>query len=105
MKRLFLLVAVAALALALAGCAAAPDNVTVHITDTGFNPTTVAVKVGGTVNWVNDGKIAHTATSLANFDSQSIYPGENYSHVFDTKGTYEVVCRFHTQERSTVVVK
>ncbi len=51
------------LALAAQPLAAAPSNVTVVVNDNGFNPPTVTIPVGGSVNWINQGTDTHDATS------------------------------------------
>ena len=96
--------AVAALPLLLAGLpahAALADsqNASVGISDSGFSPAVVAIPVGGTVTWTNQGTTVHTATSSpatggnptstpAPFDSGGMGPGQTFSWTFSRAGTY-----------------
>jgi plastocyanin len=71
----------------------APATVTVTITDAGITPTSVSVAQGGTVTWVNNGKVVHTATSTGGgnplpFDTGGLGPGQSGSLVFNAPGTY-----------------
>jgi plastocyanin len=76
-----------------------------------YTPAKVAIKVGDTVQWVNDGETVHSvSTSAANaqnpmdtsmpkgavaFDSGFIPPGGNYSYTFTVPGTYRYFCLPH----------
>ena len=85
---------------------------TVNMTDSlTFEPADVTVSKGGTVTWKNTGATVHTATddpskatTPANaslpagakaWDSGDVQPGGNFSHTFDTSGTYKYVCVPH----------
>lgn len=67
------------------------SQVTVNITNSGFNPMVVNVPVGGGVTFVNQDTNLHTATSgsapLA-FDTGGINPGQSASTGFGVAGTY-----------------
>jgi plastocyanin len=76
-----------------------------------YAPARVAIKVGDTVRWVNDGETVHSvSTSVANaqnprdtsmpkgataFDSGFIPPGGDYSYTFTVPGTYRYFCLPH----------
>jgi plastocyanin len=61
----------------------------VDITDRGFTPDTIEVRVGDVVEWWNADTIAHTVTAEnGSFDSGPMEPGTAFSLTFDAVGTY-----------------
>jgi len=77
-----------------------------------FIPSTVVITVGGTVTWENTDTAAHTSSSGTPadgpdgvFDSSLIMAGGNYSHTFDTAGTYVYFCMVHPWMEGTVIVE
>ena len=85
--------------LGLAGLPAASaladsNSAAVAVTDSGFNPASVTVPVGGTVTWTDSGANVHTATSTGGiqtpFDSGGLSAGQAYSFTFTVPGTYQV---------------
>lgn len=76
-----------------------------------FEPGTVTIKVGDTVEWRNVGNEVHHATtdpSMAinggdvgspagaeTFDSGFLKPGATFSHTFNVAGTYRYACAVH----------
>lgn len=84
---------------------AAADTVTVKMgADSGmlaFEPSTVTIKAGDTVKWVNNKLPPHNVMfkdkALSNKShSDLLYsPGETYEVTFDTPGTYEYFCSPH----------
>jgi plastocyanin len=78
----------------------------VFIKGMAFNPSTITVAAGTSVTWTNKDGVAHTVTSTGGlFDSGSINPGETYSHLFNTAGTFPYYCTIHTYMTGSVVVK
>jgi len=87
--------------------------VTIKMLDvpTAFEPGTVTIKVGDTVEWRNVGNEVHHATtdpSMAinggdvgspagaeTFDSGFLKPGATFSHTFKVAGTYRYACAVH----------
>lgn len=74
-----------------------------------FEPATVRVPVGGTVEWRNKSTFTHTATAdpgkdrktslpagALPFDSGNVAPGEVYRHVFTVAGRYDYSCLPHS---------
>ena len=125
--RVAILAAAAAIAAALAlipdrPAKAAGNPVVIKMTDTRpfYTPAKVAIKVGETVQWVNDGETVHSvSTSAANalnskdasmpkgavaFDSGFIPPGGDYSHTFTVPGTYRYFCLPHEKAGMVGVV-
>jgi plastocyanin len=79
---------------------APPKVVTVAIRDFKFEPATVTVHEGDTVEWKNDDSVPHTATAdggvqEATFDSGSIRTGAAWRYIAGKKGTYNYTCTFH----------
>jgi len=77
-----------------------------------FIPSIVVITVGGTVTWENTDTAAHTSSSGTPadgpdgvFDSSLIMAGGNYSHTFDTAGTYVYFCMVHPWMEGTVIVE
>jgi len=76
-----------------------------------YAPEKVSIKVGDSVQWVNDGQTVHSvSTTAANaqnrkdtsmpkgalaFDSGFIPPGGDYSYTFTVPGTYRYFCLPH----------
>jgi len=115
--RIAIVAAAAAIAAALAllpdPAKAAGGSVVIKMGDKQpfYTPAKVAIKVGDTVQWVNDGETVHSvSTSAANaqnrrdtsmpkgavaFDSGFIPPGGDYSYTFTVPGTYRYFCLPH----------
>jgi plastocyanin len=89
-----------------------PVTVTIEMTDgLVFDPSSVTIRVGDTVEWVNASGTVHTATAdpalAANpdnvllpagaepFDSGVLSPGGRFSHTFTVAGEYRYVCLPH----------
>ncbi|HVA80684.1 MAG TPA: plastocyanin/azurin family copper-binding protein [Candidatus Binataceae bacterium] len=67
-----------------------------------FEPRKVKIKTGQSVRWENTGGIAHSvefmgdsATPGTSPNGAVLQPGESYTRVFTSPGTYNYVCRFH----------
>jgi len=74
-----------------------PQTALVTITSSGFSPATVSVAAGTQVTWTNNDTAPHQVaadphplhSSIPNFDSdQLLQPGDSFSFVFETPGTY-----------------
>lgn len=113
---------------ALAGCGTGgpaygpppSDQVTVVQMTNGFdfNPRTVRIKVGDTVEWRNTSLIAHTITDdprhgpedmslpagAVPFDSGDVPAGQIFRHTFTVPGTYRYQCDPHDYLDMTGVV-
>lgn len=73
-----------------------------------FEPATLEIEAGTTVEWINTGSRVHTVTGdNANWDSGSLAPGEKFSKRFDEKGIYKYYCVPHRDMGmfGTIVVK
>jgi plastocyanin len=72
-----------------------------------FNPRTLNVSPGTTVEFVNTSQQAHTVTSDdGQWGSGDLQPGASYRVLFQHPGTYYYNCRYHAQHnmRGTIVV-
>jgi len=74
-------------------------------------PADISIGVGETVIWTNDDTAAHTVTSGSAadgpdkiFDSSLFMAGAEFSHTFDTEGTYPYFCMVHPWMAGTVIV-
>jgi plastocyanin len=99
-----LFAALAAVPAAPPATAAAPVIIRMH--DFMFDPDTVTVSAGTTVEWDNDDGARHTITATdKSFDSGDLKPGQKWSHVFATPGTYAYTCTQHPEMTATLIVK
>jgi plastocyanin len=92
-----------------ASTAAAPLNqgAVVQVSEYQFTAPSVTIKAGQSVEWHNQGNVAHTVTetSAHDFNSPDIGPGQTYVQTFDKPGTYTYVCSIHPDRmHGTVVV-
>jgi plastocyanin len=73
-----------------AAATVAPVSSAVSITNAGFQPNAMSVKVGATVTWTNNDSAAHTVTSdtAGVFDSGPINQGATFKFTFSQAGTF-----------------
>jgi plastocyanin len=77
----------------------------VRIVDFAFRPRRLEVPKGTRVRWVNRGDVAHTTTSTTGlWDSGALAPGETFSRVFRTRGTFRYRCTIHPDMTGRIVV-
>ena len=71
-----------------------------------FDPATLAIATGDTVEWTNKMGMNHTATSDdgSSFDSKDIAPGKTYSHTFNAAGSFPYHCKIHPFMKGTITV-
>ena len=101
--------------LASAGRSANPGSapqkmVTVTIRSFKFEPATVTVNVGDTVEWKNDDIVPHTATADGEaqkpvFDSGTIQTGATWRYLARNKGTYNYICTLHPNMKGELIVQ
>lgn len=78
----------------------------VQIVNYAFIPSTLTVKVGTTVEWVNNDKINHTVTSDDGvFDSGVFTTSEAFEYTFNTPGEYPYHCELHPFMKGKVIVE
>ena len=87
------------------GAAQAADT-QVKIDNFTFNPRTITVKAGTTVNWTNADDIPHTVTSTTQaFKSKALDTDDKFSFTFTTPGTFTYFCALHPHMTGTIVVE
>jgi plastocyanin len=89
---------------------APPKVVTVVIRDFKFEPATVTVHAGDTVEWKNNDIVAHTATADGEaqkpaFDSGTIHTGAAWRYVARKEGTYNYICTRHPNMKGKLIVQ
>ncbi|MGB6536988.1 MAG: plastocyanin/azurin family copper-binding protein [Xanthobacteraceae bacterium] len=79
----------------------------VSIANFTFNPPTIRVKAGTTVNWTNSDDIPHgiSWTNGGFARSQALDTGDHTAVTFTTPGTYQYFCYIHPHMVGTVVVE
>jgi plastocyanin len=92
-----------------AGGPAAAKEVAIEVVDIDYDPQDATVAKGGTVTWTNTGDIPHTVTKSdgpgADFDSETLSPGDTFEQRFDTAGTIGYVCKIHPQQTGSITVE
>jgi len=82
------------------------ETVTVRIYGMRFEPAVLNVKPGTTVTWIQDSRMPHTVTGKAGeLRSDTLNPGQQFSHTFDAEGNYGYACDLHPSMQGSVVVK
>ena len=83
-------------ALARPGAVVAPTATKmVSIKDFFFSPKALTVAKGTRVKWTNMGSVTHTTTSNTGLWSKMLPPGQSFSRVFNTAGTFKYHCMIH----------
>jgi len=72
-----------------------------------YQPDTLTVHVGDTVEWKNLDIVPHTATAVngKNFDSGRIATGASWRFTFMRTGAYEYQCTLHPNMKAKLVVE
>ena len=89
-----------------------PLQADVQMLGTTFSPADVAVRVGGTVRWINATPTFHTITpntpsQAGAWTSQNVpaQQGFIFSHTFNTAGDFNYLCRVHAGMTGVVRVQ
>ena len=70
-----------------------------------FAPSMASVPAGSTITWTNRDDVPHNIVSTEQkFKSPVLDTGEQFSHRFDTAGTYKYFCSLHPKMTGEVVV-
>jgi plastocyanin len=81
------------------------DTVEIRISGLAYGVDRVDVRPGGTVVWVNDDPVAHTATADdASWNSDLIAPGDRWARTFSEVGEYSYHCTPHPFMKAVIVV-
>lgn len=83
----------------------APAEISVRMAGSRFEPSTLTVGVGETVQWFNDDALPHTVSADDRaWDSGNLAPGQRFERRFEEPGLYPYVCRYHSGMVGTVEV-
>jgi plastocyanin len=81
---------------------------TVQISNFSFQLSTIRIKAGTTVTWIQKDSAIHTVTSTnpaGLFDSRNLAQGQQFTFTFSNPGTYEYQCSIHTSMTGKVIVE
>jgi plastocyanin len=86
--------------------AAETDPTKIVVKDFMFMPTSLTVKAGSTVTWVNMDEEPHTVVSNTQmFRSGALDTKETFSFKFTEPGTYHFTCSIHPRMVGTILVQ
>lgn len=69
-----------------------------------FGPTPEGVKVGDTIEWVNDDFLRHTATARSGAFDVDLKPGAKARVVLKSAGKIDFYCRYHPGMTGRLIV-
>jgi plastocyanin len=93
-----------ALALTVFAVPAHAATIQIVMQDLVFAPAEVSAKVGDTIEWVNNGVFAHTATARNGDFDVSSPPKKTVTSVLNKAGTVEYYCRFHPNMKAVLKI-
>jgi plastocyanin len=78
----------------------------VHMKDLVFDPTEVEIAIGDKVKWVNNEAVIHQVTinGVSNGISPDMGLDQEWSYTFNTQGTYQVRCIYHSPSYASGMV-
>ncbi len=84
-----------------------PAATTVSIKNFSFVPSTLTIKSGTKITWINDDIVAHTVTSDSGnlLDSPALSPGQSFSFTFTSPGSVNYHCNIHKAMKGVIVVE
>jgi plastocyanin len=96
----------AAVCCAVYGAFAASGETKVDIDNFTFNPGTITVRVGTTVEWENNDDIPHSIveSTTGKFHSAALDTDDKFSFTFTQAGTFDYFCGLHPHMVGKVVV-
>jgi plastocyanin len=109
MRKLSVIISIAAIALTMAVVSPArpkvaqkrtatvsvEEKVTVKISSFKFEPKNLTVAPGTTVEWVNEGGRHSVVADDGSFKSEALKQGDKFEHKFAKAGTFAYHCEFH----------
>jgi plastocyanin len=85
---------------------ATPPATSISIVDFTFEPPSVTIRPGATIEWANDDTVPHTVTSSTGaFDSGILDPGSRFYWTASKTGSFAYHCQLHPQMEGTVIVE
>jgi plastocyanin len=83
-----------------------PDSAQIAIKNFMFSPTSLTIKAGSAVTWVNKDEEPHTVVSDTGlFRSNAVDTDEKFVFKFDKPGTYHFACSIHPRMVGTIIVE
>ncbi len=81
-------------------------NVTINIQNFSFNPSTLTIKTGTKVTWVNNDSVSHTVTSDSGnlLNSPTLAPSQSFSFTFINPGSTNYHCSIHPTMMKGVIL-
>lgn len=79
-------------------------TVSIGSVSNGFVPTTLTVKAGTTVTWVNQDNMVHNVTGNG-WSSGDLKYGQTFSHTYNSVGSHDYKCTIHPTMQGTVNVQ
>jgi plastocyanin len=95
---------VAGVLIGLSATTAAAKTVHIEISKLVFEPASVTVDVGDTVEWTNKDIVAHTATAKDKSWEVDLPPGASGTYQIGQAGAIDYFCRFHPNMRGKIAV-
>jgi plastocyanin len=89
--------------LLLGGAAPAGELHRIVMQDVAFSPAKITVRVGDTVEWVNEDMFAHTATANSRAWDVNLAPGKSGKITLGSPGTVGYICRNHPNLTGEIV--
>ena len=88
------------------GSKGGPGTNEVWIQGMAFTPSSITVSAGTIITWTNKDATVHNVVSntAGLFNSPSLSTNEEFSHKFNTAGTFHYKCTFHPSMTGTVIV-
>jgi plastocyanin len=77
----------------------------VTIDNLAFAPTSLTVRVGDAVQWINKDMFLHSATSPNNSFDVALKPNATAGVVMLRAGVYSYICRYHPAMKGQIVVQ
>lgn len=70
-----------------------------------YAPSTITVRKGDTVTWVNKDPFPHTVTAAGKFDSKAIAANGRWSYRATAAGEFEYTCTYHPNMKGVIKVQ
>jgi plastocyanin len=90
---------------AVSGCTTQYSSNTITIQNTAFYPTTLTVKLGTTVTWINkDNETQDIVSNTGIFDSGNLKTNQSYNYTFNQSGSYPFHSTINANLTGTIIV-
>lgn len=77
---------------------------TVTINNFSFSPSTLTVKAGTTVAWINEDSATHTIKSDV-FNSGELNNGQKFEFKFEKTGSFDYSCGIHPSMKGKIIIE